>query len=93
MKEVCAILQEQWVVIVVAVTSDASSKSRKARKLLIKECPELLGLDCYVHQVCIVSVRPSPAPQLNHIQGCSYCRRLFLCCQKYSNHDLGRDGE
>ncbi|KAJ3764603.1 hypothetical protein FB446DRAFT_710197, partial [Lentinula raphanica] len=41
---------EEWRAIPVAFVSDASGESRKARRLLAMEHPELAVLDCYAHQ-------------------------------------------
>ena len=41
-----------WRSNVVAVCSDASGESRKARRLLREMYPHLVTLDCYAHQVC-----------------------------------------
>ena len=40
-----------WKIILVAVTSDASGESSKARRDLVKACPSLLAPDCYGHQI------------------------------------------
>jgi len=42
----------EWGSNVVAVCSDASGESRKARRLLREKHPHLVTLDCYAHQVC-----------------------------------------
>ncbi|KAJ7726706.1 hypothetical protein DFH07DRAFT_757985 [Mycena maculata] len=44
-------LGEEWKVVVVAVTTDASGESRKARLLFAKAYPWVVVLDCYAHQV------------------------------------------
>ena len=44
-------LEQEWLVTVIALTSDASGESRKARNLLIKAFPALVAPDCYAHQV------------------------------------------
>jgi hypothetical protein len=41
-----------WGCHVVAVCSDASGESRKARRLLREKFPYLVTPDCYAHQVC-----------------------------------------
>ena len=41
----------EWGVKIVAVCTDASGESRKARKLLKAKLPHLVTPDCYVHQV------------------------------------------
>ena len=45
-------VQTDWGSKVVAVCSDASGESRKARRLLREKFPHLVTLDCYAHQVC-----------------------------------------
>lgn len=40
-----------WKIILVAVTSDASGESSRARRDLVKAFPSLLGPDCYAHQI------------------------------------------
>lgn len=52
--KVRTMLEETWGVFVIAVTSDASGESRKARQLCARENPELMIPDCYAHQVSIV---------------------------------------
>ncbi|CDO68878.1 hypothetical protein BN946_scf185000.g21 [Trametes cinnabarina] len=47
-------LGEDWKVVVVAFTSDASGESRAARIALLKKYPWLIVLDCYAHQVNLV---------------------------------------
>ena len=49
--EVMKDLKENWDVSVVAVTTDASGESRKARRMLNLDFPELATPDCYAHQV------------------------------------------
>ncbi|KAJ7145947.1 hypothetical protein C8R44DRAFT_599192, partial [Mycena epipterygia] len=43
-------LTDEWKVIVVAVTTDASGESRKARLLFGRGHPWVVVLDCYSHQ-------------------------------------------
>ncbi|KAJ3755217.1 hypothetical protein EV360DRAFT_20101, partial [Lentinula raphanica] len=43
-------ITEEWRAIPIAFVSDASGESRKARRLLAIEHPELAVLDCYAHQ-------------------------------------------
>ena len=43
--------REKWGVIIVAVCTDASGESRKARKLLAERFPEMVFPDCQAHQV------------------------------------------
>ena len=44
-------VQTDWGCVVVAVCSDASGESQKARRLLRDKHPRLVTLDCYAHQV------------------------------------------
>ena len=53
LKDVTKILQDEWKVNVVALTSDASGKSKKARKDFGLENLHIVTLDCYVHQVSV----------------------------------------
>ncbi|KAJ7459619.1 hypothetical protein B0H11DRAFT_1614038, partial [Mycena galericulata] len=43
-------LSDEWKVFVVAVTTDASGESRKARILFGRRHPSVVVLDCYAHQ-------------------------------------------
>ncbi|CDO76574.1 hypothetical protein BN946_scf184831.g10 [Trametes cinnabarina] len=47
-------LGQDWNIIVVAFTSDASGESRAARIALLEKYPWLIVLDCYAHQVNLV---------------------------------------
>lgn len=40
-----------WKTIVVAVVTDASGESLKARKMFSRKHPQIIVLDCYSHQV------------------------------------------
>ena len=51
MREVISLLTNEWNVEVVALTSDASGESRKARKMLSAAYPHIIAPDCYAHQV------------------------------------------
>ncbi|KAI0830186.1 hypothetical protein BC628DRAFT_1307036, partial [Trametes gibbosa] len=48
--EVLDILEKEWGVTVIAMTSDCSGESRAARAALVRERPYLVGPDCYAHQ-------------------------------------------
>jgi hypothetical protein len=48
-------LNKEWGVIVVGLVTDASGESRKARQLFAKKYPFLIVLDCYSHQVRVLS--------------------------------------
>ncbi|THU78266.1 hypothetical protein K435DRAFT_824147 [Dendrothele bispora CBS 962.96] len=54
MREVIQELEKNWHVNVVAFTTDASGEARKARKLLLRERPDLITPDCFAHQVNLV---------------------------------------
>jgi hypothetical protein len=51
LEDVLKNVQEEWGVIAVAVVTDASGESRKARRMLGKKYPSLVVIDCYSHQV------------------------------------------
>ena len=51
LEEVITEAETVWRVKVVAVCTDASGESRKARKLLKAKFPRLVTPDCYAHQV------------------------------------------
>ena len=51
-REVLALVETDWKVTVVAVTTDCGGEARKAREEIVKERPELITPDCYAHQVC-----------------------------------------
>jgi hypothetical protein len=53
-EEVIKMLEVDWEVKVIAFTSDASGEARKARSLLRAKRPEIITLDCYCHQVCLL---------------------------------------
>jgi hypothetical protein len=46
-------LENEWGVIVVAVTADAAGESSKARRLTVVRYRELVAPDCYGHQVML----------------------------------------
>ncbi|KAJ3713958.1 ribonuclease H-like domain-containing protein [Lentinula raphanica] len=50
MLDVISELEQEWKVKLVAFTSDASGESRKARKLLSLQRPDIVTPDCYAHQ-------------------------------------------
>lgn len=56
MREVIDFLVNVWGVTVIAVTTDASGESRKARRLLQLALPYLVTPDCYAHQVILLFV-------------------------------------
>ncbi|KAF8989341.1 hypothetical protein BDQ17DRAFT_1334130 [Cyathus striatus] len=44
------IIENEWGLTVIALTSNGSGESSKARKDVVKEYPELIGPDCYAYQ-------------------------------------------
>ncbi len=56
LKVVYEMVQTEYGVRVIAVVTDASGDSRKARRLFARHFPAVIVLDCYAHQVCIVYV-------------------------------------
>ncbi|KZT31206.1 hypothetical protein SISSUDRAFT_970170, partial [Sistotremastrum suecicum HHB10207 ss-3] len=56
MQEVVEILRKDWHVTVIAVTSDASGESKKARQMLGRLRPDLAVPDCYAHQARLESL-------------------------------------
>jgi hypothetical protein len=56
LEEVLKNVQDEWGVIAVAVVTDASGESRKARRMLAKKYPALVVIDCYLHQVSRCSI-------------------------------------
>ena len=58
---------------VVGVVTDASGECQKACRLLSKEYPDIVFLDCYAHQVCSPSPARwpvnNPVPQINLVVG------------------------
>ncbi|KAI0683575.1 hypothetical protein C8T65DRAFT_684813 [Cerioporus squamosus] len=50
-REVLAFIEDDWGVIPVAVTTDCSGESRAARSAIVAERPQLVGPDCYAHQI------------------------------------------
>ena len=79
------LLQDEWNVVLVAFTSNASGESRKARSLLAQECTELIVLDCYAHQVC--NIPTCKKIKLMHFSDQSYCQRLFQVCGSICTND------
>ncbi|KAI0801429.1 ribonuclease H-like domain-containing protein [Fomes fomentarius] len=52
--KVLAIIEDEWLAVTVAVTTDCGGEARAARSLLIKQRPSLVGPDCYAHQIELV---------------------------------------
>ena len=53
MREVINVVEKEWGIEIIAFTTDASGKSRKARRLLSQERPHIIMPDCYAYQVGI----------------------------------------
>lgn len=51
LENVYAKLKDEWEVLVVRLVTDASGKSRKARRLFARKYPSVIVIDCYAHQV------------------------------------------
>ncbi|EJF60609.1 hypothetical protein DICSQDRAFT_62505 [Dichomitus squalens LYAD-421 SS1] len=56
LREVLKLLRDEWQVSVIAVTSDCSGESRKARVEIVKELPHLIAPDCYAHQASYIEL-------------------------------------
>ncbi|EIW73939.1 hypothetical protein CONPUDRAFT_78412 [Coniophora puteana RWD-64-598 SS2] len=54
LEEVIKNVNESWVSQVIAVVTDASGESRKARQLLGIKFPSMIVLDCYAHQINLI---------------------------------------
>jgi hypothetical protein len=64
LEEVIATVETDWGAFVVAVVTDASGESRKARRTLGQKYSSLVVLDCYAHQVCPYSNNPTNVAHL-----------------------------
>ena len=51
LEKAIATVRNDYGAYVVGVVTDASGECRKARRLLSKEYPDIIFLDCYAHQV------------------------------------------
>ncbi|KAI0762361.1 hypothetical protein C8Q74DRAFT_1206957, partial [Fomes fomentarius] len=51
--KVLAIVEDKWLAVTVAVTTDCGGEARAAWSLLIKQRPSLVEPDCYAHQVWV----------------------------------------
>jgi hypothetical protein len=52
-RDVKAIVEKEWKVKVIALTTDCSGESKKMRRLAVIEDPVLVAPDCYGHQVLL----------------------------------------
>jgi hypothetical protein len=53
LETVFTLLRNDWGAVVIALVTDASGESRKARQLFGEKYPWIIVLDCYAHQVNI----------------------------------------
>ncbi|KDQ55684.1 hypothetical protein JAAARDRAFT_208479 [Jaapia argillacea MUCL 33604] len=53
-REVIRIVETDWGVTVVAVTTDCGGDARGARAAIVRERPYLVGPDCYAHQINLI---------------------------------------
>ncbi|EPQ50345.1 hypothetical protein GLOTRDRAFT_50634 [Gloeophyllum trabeum ATCC 11539] len=53
-REVINIVENEWGIIVVAITSDCGGDSRAAHKAIVQENTRLVGPDCYAHQINLI---------------------------------------
>lgn len=44
-------LESEWKVVIVAISSDAGGEALKGRKMAVRARPDLVGPDCFGHQV------------------------------------------
>jgi len=44
-------LEDEWKIVIVAVCSDAGGEALKGRKMAVRARPDLVGPDCFAHQV------------------------------------------
>ncbi|KAF5385054.1 hypothetical protein D9615_001008 [Tricholomella constricta] len=54
LEEVVEEIERDWEATVIAVVTDASGESRKARRLYGKKYPWIIVLDCYAHQINLI---------------------------------------
>ncbi|XP_006455824.1 hypothetical protein AGABI2DRAFT_76970, partial [Agaricus bisporus var. bisporus H97] len=78
-------LEKNWGVQVIAICSDSSGESLKARKLALKDSPELMVPSCYAHQVFVISLLDYATFNV-HI-GCS-CHWQLLSYGKNGFYDI-----
>jgi hypothetical protein len=52
LEDAVAKVEAEWGVKVIAIVTDASGESEKARRDYAELHPEIIVLDCYAHQVC-----------------------------------------
>ncbi|KAF5350685.1 hypothetical protein D9756_008505 [Leucocoprinus leucothites] len=47
-------VEKEWNITIVAIVTDASGETRKARREFVKKYPSVVVLDCYAHQINLV---------------------------------------
>lgn len=77
LKDVVGEVQAEWGANVVAIVTDASGESRKARRLYGREEPSMVVLDCYAHQVFDIIYDAYTSVQLTVYKDQFNCRRLL----------------
>lgn len=55
-KEEIQIVEKELETAVKAIITDAASDCRKARRLVVADCPRIVSLDCFAHQVSMFRV-------------------------------------
>jgi hypothetical protein len=55
LKKVIDELEGEWKIVIVAVSSDAGGEALKGRKMAVRAWPDLVGPDCFAHQVNHIS--------------------------------------
>ena len=58
-------VQNEYFAFLVAVVTDASGECHKAQQILALKYPDIVFLDCYVHQVCHTLFLPPFSPNIN----------------------------
>ncbi|KAF8498475.1 ribonuclease H-like domain-containing protein [Russula emetica] len=53
-RDVKAMVEKDWKVKVIALTTDCSGESKKTRRVAVEQDPTLVGPDCYGHQINLV---------------------------------------
>ncbi|KZT10484.1 uncharacterized protein LAESUDRAFT_711646 [Laetiporus sulphureus 93-53] len=59
-KQVMEVVEAEWGVTVIAITSDCSGEARAARKQIMQQRPDLVAPNCYGHQ-CLLDAKNSLA--------------------------------
>ena len=44
-------LEDEWKIVIVAISSDAGGEALKGHKMAVRVRPHLVGPDCFAHQV------------------------------------------